>query len=53
MYQMVLDKGGVLSPVCSLFYLDGLLQKLADSGVGCHWGKLCHHVSSHWCFKGS
>ena len=21
-------------------YLDGLLQKLADSGVGCHWGHL-------------
>ena len=29
-------------PFSCLFsvYLDGLLQKLADSGVGCHWGHL-------------
>ena len=30
-------KGGVMSPV---LFSDGLLQKLADSGVGCHWGNL-------------
>ena len=33
-------QGGVLSPVLFSVYLDGLLQKLADSGVGCHWGNL-------------
>ena len=33
-------QGGVLSPVLFSVYLDGLLQKLADSGVGCHWGHL-------------
>ena len=36
MYNMVLDK----AVFCLQFYLDGLLQKLADSGVGCHWGNL-------------
>ena len=25
-------------------YLDGLLQKLADSGVGCHFGDICLRV---------
>ena len=33
-------QGCVLSPVLFSVYLDGLLQKLADSGVGCHWGNL-------------
>ena len=33
-------QGGVLSPILFSVYLDGLLQKLADSGVGCHWGHL-------------
>ena len=33
-------QGGVLSPVLFSVYLDGLLEKLADSGVGCHWGHL-------------
>ena len=33
-------QGGVLSPVLFSVYLDGFLQKLADSGVGCHWGNL-------------
>ena len=33
-------QGGVLSSVLFSVYLDGLLQKLADSGVGCHWGNL-------------
>ena len=33
-------KGGVHSPILFSVYLDGLLQKLADSGVGCHWGHL-------------
>ena len=31
-------QGGILSPVLFSVYLDGLLQKLADSGVCCHWG---------------
>ena len=33
-------QGGVLSPVLVSVYLDGLVQKLAASGVGCHWGNL-------------
>ena len=33
-------QGGVLSPVLFSVYLDSLLQKLADSGVGCHWDNL-------------
>ena len=33
-------QGGVLSPILFSVYLDGLLQKLADSGAGCHWGHL-------------
>ena len=33
-------QGGVLSPILISVYVDGLLQKLADSGVGCHWGHL-------------
>ena len=33
-------QGGVLSPILFSLYLDGLLQKLADSGAGCHWGHL-------------
>ena len=33
-------QGGVLCPVLFSVYLDGLLQKLADSGIGCCWGCL-------------
>ena len=33
-------QGGVLSPILFSVYLDDLLQNLADSGVGCHWGHL-------------
>ena len=33
-------QGDVLSPILFSVYLDGLPQKLADSGVGCHWGYL-------------
>ena len=41
MYQMVLDKAVFCLQLCSLFiWIDGLLQKLAESGVGCHWGNL-------------
>ena len=31
-------QGGVLSPILFSVHLDGLLQKLADSGVGCRLG---------------
>ena len=30
--------GGVLSPILFAIYIDGLLVKLKDSGVGCHIG---------------
>ena len=33
-------QGGVLSPILFSVYLDGLLQQLSDSGVGCFWGHL-------------
>ena len=32
--------GGVLSPILFSVYLDDLLKKLSDSGVGCYWGHL-------------
>ena len=35
---MVLDK--VVSPILFSVYLDDLLKKLSDSGVGCYWGHL-------------
>ena len=31
-------QGSVLSPVFFAVYLDGLLQKLSQIGVGCYWG---------------
>ena len=31
-------QGGVLSPVLFSVYMDGLLYKLKESGVGCYWG---------------
>jgi len=31
---------GVLSPVLYLLYIDGLLVKLSNSGVGCYFGPL-------------
>ena len=31
-------QGSVLSPVLFAVYLDGLLQKLSQTGVGCYWG---------------
>ena len=34
-------QGGVLSPVLFSVYLDGLLEELSDSGVGCYWGSIC------------
>ena len=39
-----LARGSGCKPILFSVYLDGLLQKLADSGVGCHWG---HFVC--WC----
>ena len=32
------SQGSVLSPVLFSVYLDELLEKLSNSGVGCHWG---------------
>ena len=31
-------QGGVLSPYLFALYLDGLLEELPNSGVGCYWG---------------
>ena len=33
-------QGGVLSPVLFTVYLDGLLDELSNSGVGCYWGSM-------------
>ena len=33
-------QGGILSPYLFSLYIDGLLEELADSGVGCFWGSL-------------
>ena len=33
-------QGSVLSPLLFAVYMDGLLAKLIDYGVGCHWGSL-------------
>ena len=33
-------QGGVLSPVLFALYLDGLLEELSNSGVGCYWGHM-------------
>ena len=33
-------QGGGLSPVLFVVYLDGLLEELSESGVGCYWGHL-------------
>ena len=33
-------QGSVLSPSLFAVYMDGLLAKLNDCGVGCHWGSL-------------
>jgi len=32
-------QGGVLSPVLFCIYIDGLLTKLSESGVGCNMGE--------------
>ena len=37
-------QGSVLSPVLFAMYLDGLLDELSDSGVGCYW---------RWLFAGA
>ena len=31
-------QGSVLSPILFCIYLDGLLEALCDTNVGCHWG---------------
>ena len=31
-------QGSVLSPILFCIYLDGLLEALSDTSVGCHWG---------------
>ena len=36
-------QGSVLSPLLFAVYTDGLLAKLNDCGVGCHWLFVC------WC----
>ena len=33
-------QGGVLSPALFGVYLDGLLEELSESGVGCYWGHM-------------
>ena len=33
-----MKQGGVLSPVLFCIYIDGLLTKLSESGVGCYMG---------------
>ena len=38
-WQMV-RQGGVLSPFLFAVYLDGLLEELSESDVGCYWGHL-------------
>ena len=32
--------GGVLSPILFSIYIDSLLQKLKDSGLDCHIGRI-------------
>ena len=34
------DRGGVLSPVLFCIYIDGLLQRLARSRIGCNFGTI-------------
>ena len=31
-------QGSVLFPILFCIYLDGLLEALSDTSVGCHWG---------------
>ena len=33
-----MSEHSVLSPVLFSVYLDELLERLSNSGVGCHWG---------------
>ena len=33
-------QGGIISPVLFCVYIDGLLQRLYDSGVGCYIGNV-------------
>ena len=36
---MEVKQGGVLSPILFSLYIDSLLQKLKESGLGCHVGR--------------
>ena len=40
-------QGSVLSPVLFSVYLDSLLDRLADSSVGCYWG---HQFAGALCY---
>ncbi len=36
MYLICVKQGGVLSPILFAVYMDGLLDSLGETGVGCH-----------------
>ena len=40
-------QGGVLSPLLFNVYMDGLIEDLSESGVGCYWG---HHFVGTFCY---
>ena len=40
-------QGGVLSPLLFSVYMDGLIEDLSQSGVGCYWG---HHFVGAFCY---
>ena len=40
-------QGGVLSPLLFSVYMDGLIEDLSESGVGCYWG---HHFVGTFCY---
>ena len=40
-------QGGVLSPLLFSVYMDGLIEVLSESGVGCYWG---HHFVGTFCY---
>ena len=40
-------QGGVLSPLLFSVYMDGLIEDLSESDVGCYWG---HHFVGTFCY---
>ena len=40
-------QGGVLSPLLFSVYMDGLIEDLSESSVGCYWG---HHFVGTFCY---